>query len=150
MAKELAMTGNGERHSPFNVTHERISLVLVDDYPAYLELICSVLEFEQRLEVIGKANDGKQALRAVRKLRPQLVLMDVNIPRMGGLRAARLIAACFPEVKIALMSAEESPLLREKCFACGAHAFISRRQFREDFAMAVEQIFPRHHATKAA
>lgn len=142
--------GLGGQNSPPKTNRERISMVVVDDSAVYQQLVCSLLEVEDDFEVVGRADDGTEALKVVQKLRPQLVLMDVNMPHMNGLETAKIIAGWFPEIKIALMSIEDCSHLRGKIMASGAHAFIGKRRFREDFAIAVEQMFFDHLPPGAA
>ena len=141
MSTAFIHMGLGGQNPRPKTNRERISMVVVDDSPVYQQLVCSLMEFEDDFDVVGRADDGTEALKVVQKLRPQLVLMDVNMPHMNGLETAKTIAGCFPEIKIALMSIEDSTHLREKIMTSGAHAFVGKRRFREDFAIAVEQLF---------
>jgi DNA-binding NarL/FixJ family response regulator len=118
-----------------------VRIVVVDDSSSYLDLVCSFLKRENLVEIAGRANDGAEALQAVAKLHPTLVLMDVNMPRMNGLEAAALLTEHSPGTKIILMSADESPCLREACHECGADAFIPKTHFIEEFAMVLGEIF---------
>ena len=68
-----------------------IRTLVVDDSPEILQVVCLLLEMEERVEVIGRATDGSEALDAVVSLRPDLVVMDVQMPRMDGPTAAALI-----------------------------------------------------------
>ena len=129
-----------ERQRRAKDKQEKISVVVVDDSRPYQEVISSLLEEEYRFHVVGRGDDGTEAVKAVAELHPQLVLMDVNMPRMNGLKAATLLAERFPEVKIILMSGEDTRCLRETCLACGAHAFVGKQHFREDLAIAVGDI----------
>lgn len=118
-----------------------VRTVVVDDSSSYLDLVCSLLERENLVEIAGRANDGAEALQVVAKLHPKLVLMDVNMPRMNGLEAAALLTEHSPGTKIVLMSADESPCLREACHECGADAFIPKTRFIEEFPMVLGEIF---------
>lgn len=82
-----------------------IRTLVVDDTPDILQVICALLSTDDRIEIIGRATDGSEALEAVGSLRPDLVLMDVQMPIMDGLTAATLIRLKFPEASIVLMSA---------------------------------------------
>lgn len=115
--------------------------VVVDDSSSYLDLICFLLKRENLVEIVGRVNDGLEALQAVAALEPKLVLMDVNMPRMNGLEAAVLLTKRSPGTKIILMSADESLWLREACHKCGADAFIPKTRFIEEFATVLREIF---------
>jgi len=118
-----------------------VRTVVVDDSSTYRDFICTFLQRENLIEIVARANDGAEALQAVANLHPKLVLMDVNMPRMNGLEAAVLLTERCPGTKIVLMSADESPCLREACHECGADAFVPKTRFIEEFAMILGEIF---------
>jgi CheY-like chemotaxis protein len=129
-------------------SHECLSpmrALVVDDSPDFLEVACANLQLQGWVEVVGTAGDGVEAVAAVAELAPDLVLMDVQMPRMSGTTAATLIAASFPETAVLLMSAENSAELRARCLEAGAEAFIYKTTFLSDMAAALH----RHAATSA-
>lgn len=105
---------------------EPIRTLVVDDAPEWLNTICLFLESAPAITVVGTARDGLQALALVEALRPELVMLDVRMPRMHGLDAVALLRACFPEVRILMMSAEDDAETRDACLATGAHAFVPK------------------------
>ncbi|HLJ86570.1 MAG TPA: response regulator transcription factor [Candidatus Angelobacter sp.] len=128
-------------HEPSADKHSIATRILVvDDSPTILHAICSLLEQEPTLEIIGKAEDGEQAIDAVVGLSPEVVLMDVSMPRMNGLRATKVLSERFPAIPILLMSIEDSPLLRAKCQASGAYAFIYKPRFRKQLLAVIQTI----------
>ncbi len=116
-----------------------IRAVVVDDSPDFLEVACANLQLQSWVEVVGTARDGVEAIAAVADLHPDVVLMDVQMPRMSGTTAATVIASSFPETAVLLMSAENSPELRARCFAAGAEAFIYKTTFLSDLAAALNR-----------
>src|ERR671917_1911765 len=84
-------------------------LVLADDHDLVREGIRAVLEGEQDLEVVGEASNGKEALELCRRLRPDLVLMDVRMPEMDGLAATRAIKAEYPVTEVLILTVYENP-----------------------------------------
>jgi len=83
-----------------------IKILLVDDHPLFLEGIQNLLT-ARGLQVVGTAGDGLEALAKARALRPDLILMDVQMPRCDGLAATRMIKAEMPDVKIVMLSVSE-------------------------------------------
>ena len=102
---------------------------MVDDSPQLLDVICAVLQSQYEIDVIGQANDGRQALAQVAKLGPDLVIMDVRMPHMDGLVAASIISMRYPGVSVVLMSGDDSPELRSQAIHCGAKTFIFKPKF---------------------
>jgi DNA-binding NarL/FixJ family response regulator len=122
----------------------RIRTVVVDDIPSLLEATCAVLESDGLVEIVGRARDGAEAVRAVAQLDPELVVMDVNMAGMNGLDAASLISHHFPRTRIMLMSGEESPEIRYRSQACGADAFVFKVGFPQAYVSLLRKIFPGH------
>jgi DNA-binding NarL/FixJ family response regulator len=83
-----------------------LKILLVDDHPLFLEGIRNLLT-ARGLQVVGTAGDGLEALAQARALRPNLILMDVQMPRCDGLAATRMIKAEMPDVKIVMLSVSE-------------------------------------------
>ncbi len=118
-----------------------IRTVVVDDTDVVLEAICALIQCDPRIEVVGRATNGVEALDAVSSLGPDLVIMDVNMPVMGGVQCAALLGQHFPMVKVVLMSGVDSPKIREQCRSTGADAFAYKINFREEFALAMRTMF---------
>ncbi len=136
-------------HEPMVISHfnevslmrvARIKAVVVDDSVPYLEALCSLLEFENLVEVIGAGKSGVDAVSAVADLDPDLILMDVHMHPMSGPSAATVISTMFPRTKVILMSSEDSQQIRAECLSCGAHSFVSKANFRKEFSVAIDQL----------
>ncbi len=101
-------------------------VLLVDDHPLFLEGLRNLLESEG-IEVAGLANDGLEALSEARRLHPDVILMDIQMPRCDGVAATRLIKAEMPEIKIVMltMSEEEDDLF--EAVKSGASGYLLKR-----------------------
>ncbi len=115
---------------------KRLRTIVADDSSTFLEVICALLELDGQVDVVARARDGIDAIEAVAKLRPDLVLMDIEMPSLDGLDAALIISSRLPSTRIVLMSADESPEIRADAQACGAKGFIHKPRFREEFRQA--------------
>jgi DNA-binding NarL/FixJ family response regulator len=104
-------------------------MLVVDDSSTILHAICTLLEHHRVVEVVGRAESGAEAIDRVAELRPELVLMDADMPGMSGLRAALLISQMFPEAEVLLMSMETSAPFLTACAGCGAAAVIYKPRF---------------------
>jgi len=116
----------------------RLRTIVIDDSATFLEVVCALLERDNELDIVARGTNGKEAIELVAKLHPDLVVMDVDMPELDGLMAALIISCGFPEARIVLMSAEDSPDLRMECMGCGAEAFVYKPRFREDFPSLLE------------
>jgi two-component system nitrate/nitrite response regulator NarL len=118
-----------------------IRIVVVDDSPDFLEVVCGLLGLEDFIEIVGTATDGSGAIQAASDLHPDLVLMDVQMPYMNGLTTALLLSQHFPNIKVILMSADESLQTRIACQSSGARAFVYKPAFRTQFFGALEKVY---------
>jgi two-component system response regulator DegU len=83
----------------------KTSIMLVDDHPLFRQGLRRVLEAEEDLEVIMEVADGEEGLRLAKQLLPNVVIMDINLPRMNGLQATRELKQAAPEVAVIMLTA---------------------------------------------
>ena len=121
------------------LSHVRI--VVVDDSPDFLDVVCGLLELEDFIQVVSRASDGSGAIQAASDLRPDVILMDVQMPYMNGQTTALLLSQHFPEIRVILMSADESLQTRIACQSSGARAFVYKPAFRTQFFSALEKAY---------
>ena len=119
----------------------QIRVVVVDDSPDFLEVVCALLNLEDSIEVVRRAADGSGAIQAAADVHPDVILMDVQMPYMNGVTTALLLSQHFPEIKVILMSADESLQTRIACQSSGARAFVYKPAFREQFYKALEKAY---------
>lgn len=82
-------------------------IMLVDDHPLFLEGLQNLMQ-TQDIQVVGTARDGMEAVQKAETLQPDIILMDVVMPRCNGLTATRIIKAKFPDIKIVMLTSSES------------------------------------------
>jgi DNA-binding NarL/FixJ family response regulator len=103
------------------------TILIVDDNPRLRGLIRRITTQKPALQVVGEAEDGAEAIRLVQLLRPDIVLMDLVMPRVSGLEALRQIKAERPETKVIIMTVHTEDAYRRTAEANGTDAFLLKK-----------------------
>jgi DNA-binding NarL/FixJ family response regulator len=122
--------------------NRRIRAVVADDSRTALRSICEYLEFAELFEILGTAADGRHLLQQAERLRPDLVLTDLHMPRMTGLEAAKELRKSFPELRIVLFTAQSCPSLREDSLQSGVDGVVEKSQIPDGLMEEVRRLFP--------
>ncbi len=109
-----------------------VRVLIVDDQVPFREASCMVVEMTDGFEVAGQAENGEQAVEMAATLRPDLVLMDVQMPGIDGLEATRRIMAMADPPRVLVMSTHESGSYEEPALAAGAIGFLPKSSFSMD------------------
>jgi DNA-binding NarL/FixJ family response regulator len=101
-------------------------ILVVDDDPLYTEAAMTILAQDGRVEVVGYANDGREAVERALVLQPDVVLMDIQMPLLDGIEATRCLRRALPTVRIVLVSSSTSHADRRRAREAGAFAAIAK------------------------
>src|SRR6476619_4759124 len=94
--------------------------LIVEDHEVFRALLCSLLENETQCVTVGEASDGLQAVQKAQELQPDLILLDLSLPKLNGMEAARRIRKVSPESKIIFLSQEPDPEIVQTALRLGA------------------------------
>lgn len=114
-------------------------VLLVDDHALFRAGLASLLS-AWRLEVVGQAGDGEDGISKVRELRPDLVFMDVNMPKMGGLPATRAIKAEFPNTTIIILTVSDDERDLFEAIKSGADGYLLKNLKEEEFSNLIDRL----------
>src|ERR1044071_290205 len=119
---------------------KRITVLLAEDHQIVREGFRCVLKDEPDIEVVGEAENGRQAMQLIRKLRPAVVVMDIAMPLLNGLEANRQIREEFPATKVLILSAHSDEAYVEQVTALGAAGFLLKQTSSHNLATAIREV----------
>lgn len=119
-----------------------LRLLLVDDSPVTLELISAYLAEQANLEIVGRAGNGESAVQHTVELRPDLVIMDVDMPKMNGIAATRAIKQQPDPPRVIIMSLHDERSYETAALSAGADAFCSKFRIQESLLDIIRSVFP--------
>ncbi len=119
---------------------EKIRVLVADDHPMVRIGIRKFLEKYADIEVIGEAADGQQALRYVEKLSPEILILDLEMPRMDGLQVLHQLQKRHSSVRVLVLSAYDDNQLIQGAMEIGIAGFLSKDEMPENLIEAVRQV----------
>jgi DNA-binding NarL/FixJ family response regulator len=123
-----------------------IRILLADDQNLLCEILQTSLEAEPDLEVVGRANNGEIALEKIDMLRPDIVLIDINMPVMNGLTATEKIIQNFPETQVIVLSGSEDKSYYINAINAGAKSYISKTATAKEITEQVRKVYRESHS----
>lgn len=120
--------------------NEPIRLLIADDHPIVRHGICMCLARQEKIQVVGEAGDGREALTRTRELRPDVVLMDIDMPQINGLVVTDLLRREMPQVKVLILSMYANAEYALRIIQCGARGFVLKEAPPEEIVHAIEAV----------
>ncbi|MCS2608993.1 UvrY/SirA/GacA family response regulator transcription factor [Halomonas dongshanensis] len=118
-----------------------INVLIADDHHLVRTSIAHLLNQERDIKIIGEADDGESAVAQCRHLKPDLVLMDIRMPGIGGLEATRRIHRTMEDIKVLILTAHMEDNVARKMLEAGASGFLSKGAEPGEMVDAIRQIF---------
>jgi len=117
-----------------------IRVLVVDDHAILRDGIRSLLESQEDIIVVGEAGDGAEAIEITSKLLPDIVLMDISMPKTNGLEATRAIKERFPKVKVLILTQHDNREYIAPALGAGAAGYVLKRSGRREMLNAIRQV----------
>jgi len=117
-----------------------LRILIADDHEVARRGICALLESHPGWEVCGEARDGREAVELAATLKPQIILLDIGMPNLNGLEAARQILASSPETAILILTMQDSDQVVREVLRAGARGFLLKSDAGRDLVAAVEAL----------
>jgi DNA-binding NarL/FixJ family response regulator len=116
----------------------RPRVLLADDHPLLLAALCTLLEAE--CEVVGAVSDGRALVEAASRLKPEVIVLDIGLPLLNGIDAARQIKKDQPDVKILFLTMHANPAYLKEALATGATGYLLKTSAREELLGALRDV----------
>lgn len=123
-----------------SLKHERVSVLVADDHPIYREGIVRAIKDRPELELVGEAGDGRQALEQLRRLTPEVAVLDIRMPGLDGTQVLAAMRREGLRTEVLFLSAFMEPELAYKTVAAGAKGYLSKESSRQEVCEAIVTI----------
>lgn len=119
---------------------EKKTIFIAEDHTILREGLCSLLAKEKDLEIIGEAADGREAIKNIEKLTPDLVLLDLSMPKMNGISVIKDIKSRFPKTRILILTVHKSEEYILETFDSGADGYCIKYATHEELLIAIRKV----------
>ena len=120
-----------------------LRVLIADDHRLFAEALQAILASEKRIEVVGQASDGREAVQLARKLDPDVVLMDVSMPVLDGFEATREIRAAKEEVSVLMLTGSNSRADVDRSREAGAAGYVTKDRIASELVAAIVEVMQR-------
>ena len=121
-------------------TDTQVRILVVDDHEPFRRFVSSTLSEQTNLKVIGEGRDGLEAVHQAEALQPDLILLDIGLPGLNGIEAARRIGKLAPNARIIFLTQESSADVVREAFRLGAWGYVTKVQAGQELLIAVESV----------
>lgn len=119
---------------------EKIEVLLADDHTLVRQGLKALLEREPEIEIVAEAGDGRRALELIEEFKPQIAVLDISMPKLNGLEAARRIAGIAPETKVILLSMYKRTEYVQEAVRAGVRGYVLKEDAAEELVEAIRKV----------
>jgi DNA-binding NarL/FixJ family response regulator len=131
--------------APCTMESSLIRVLVVEDFAPFRQFICKTVAKSPNLQVICEVSDGQEAVQKAEELKPDLILLDIGLPSLNGIEAARQIRKLAPKAKIIFVSQESSPDVVQEVLNLGAGGFVAKTRAATDLLAAIKAVLEGRH-----
>ena len=115
-------------------------MLLVDDFEAFRHFVCSILQRTGDFAIVGHASNGLEAVQKAEELQPHLILLDIALPNLNGIEAARRISVVAPRSKIVFLSGISDPDVLKAALSDGAYGYVAKSAASDELLTALASV----------
>ena len=119
---------------------QEITLLIVDDHPLLRHGLCDIITKSQRFRIVGEASDGEEALRKITVLKPQIIILDIDMPRLNGLETIRAIEELGFHTKVIILTMYKEEEMFNAAMDLGAKAYVLKENAPQEIVAALEKV----------
>ena len=119
----------------------KIRIMLADDHPLFIEGLSMMLRREPDFELCGLANNGREVLEMLPTTHPDLILLDINMPKMNGLETIKYIKQSYPNVKIVMLSGYFDDAIIKEAKAKGANGYLLKSSQKDELIQTIKMVY---------
>ncbi len=119
---------------------EKKSILIIDDHPLFREGLKVIIERDSHFEVVGEAGNGRQGLQLTKKLKPDMIIVDISLPDLSGLQLTREIRTLFSKTRILIVSMHSKIDYIAEAFQAGANGYVVKESASEKLVQGLESI----------
>ena len=123
-----------------NETRMAYEILLVDDHPLVRQRVRQIIEERAELAVMGELQNGLELLASFKKRLPQLIILDISMPHLGGIQATRLIKSSHPQVKVLILTLHNRREYVDRARKAGAEGYLLKDNVDEELVSAIETL----------
>lgn len=131
---------SSEDFSPAGETSASVRILVVDDYEPWRDFVSTTLRSQPELQIIGRVSDGLEAVQQAQQLQPDLILLDIGLPTLNGIEAARRIQELSPASKILFVSENRSSDVAEEALRTGAGGYVVKSDAVSELLPAIKLV----------
>ena len=118
----------------------RLSVIVADDFAPWRHFVASTIQGQPELHIVAEASDGLEALQKATELQPDLILLDIDLPRLNGIEAATRIKQSLPDVKILFLSQINDPEVVGAALSSGGQGYVLKAEAGSELTIAINAV----------